>query len=161
MTSVDAAVVGAGGPTGSLCVQKLLEEKKTVRAIVRSPEKYKDKLPSDPKITVVKGDVTDPSSLEAALKGAKGVIFAASGQTYFSANAVDKEVRASEGYSNCFPKLLLRKCHLTCRVRFFRQVKASFAAGCQESCRCSQEGGRLTGSSDNQCACHAEESASF
>lgn len=90
--TVDAAVIGAGGPTGRKCVEKLLEEKKTVRAVVRSPEKYKDAFPSSERLSVVKGDVTDEASLEAALKGAKGVIFAASGQTYFSANGVDKEV---------------------------------------------------------------------
>jgi len=42
---------------------------------------------------VVAGDVTDPKSLEAALRGARGVIFAASGTTYCSAKDVDYGVR--------------------------------------------------------------------
>jgi hypothetical protein len=60
-----------------------------VRAVVRDPAKYAEKFPSDARLEVVKGDVTDAPSLAAALAGAKGVIFAASGVGYWSAKDVD------------------------------------------------------------------------
>lgn len=83
-------VIGAGGPTGHECVLRLLAATSTpVRAVVRDPSKYADKFPKDSKLEVVAGDVTNAASLEAALKGAKGVIFAASGKGYFSAPSVD------------------------------------------------------------------------
>ncbi len=89
----DVAVIGAGGPTGKACVEKLLAQGKKVVAIVRNPEKYADAWGSNDKLQVEAGDVTSPKSLEKPLSGVKAVIFAASGQTYFSANAVDREVR--------------------------------------------------------------------
>lgn len=73
------AVVGAGGATGLECVQKLLEQGSSVRCIVRNPEKYKGKFD---KAEVVAGSVTDEASMEAALRGVSGVIFAASASTY-------------------------------------------------------------------------------
>lgn len=45
------------------------------------------------RLEVVKGDVTDPSTLPAALTDAAGVIFAASGKGFWSAKPVDNEVR--------------------------------------------------------------------
>lgn len=44
------------------------------------------------RLEVVKGDVTDPSTLPAALTDAAGVIFAASGKGFWSAKPVDNEV---------------------------------------------------------------------
>ncbi|GBF96769.1 hypothetical protein Rsub_09625 [Raphidocelis subcapitata] len=83
-------VLGAGGPTGYECVKRLLEATNLqVRAVVRDPSKYAGKFPSDPRLEVVAGDVTDRASLEAALRGAAGVIFAASGVGYWSAKDVD------------------------------------------------------------------------
>lgn len=41
---------------------------------------------------VVSGDVTDPASLPSALSDASGVIFAASGKGYWSAESVDEQV---------------------------------------------------------------------
>ena len=78
------------------------------RAVVRSPEKYKEtfaEVPNSGKIELVPGDVTDPSSLNAALSGVDGgVIFAASGTTYFSAKAVDYQV----GFPSSNPHLYFR-----------------------------------------------------
>lgn len=73
------AVVGAGGPTGLECVRLLTEEGKSVRAVVRSPQKYEGKFGS---AQVVQGDVTDLDSLKQAFSGCKGVIFAASASSY-------------------------------------------------------------------------------
>lgn len=82
-------VVGAGGPTGSQCVERLLTAtSENVRAIVRDPSKYSN-LAKDPRVEVVQGDVTSKDSLVTALKGSKGVIFAASGKGFWSADSVD------------------------------------------------------------------------
>jgi uncharacterized protein YbjT (DUF2867 family) len=86
-------VLGAGGPTGLQCVKKLASQPDTVvRAVVRDPAKYKDVFEQSDKLQVVKGDVTDKASLKEALKDASGVIFAASGQTYWSPSEVDSKV---------------------------------------------------------------------
>eukprot|EP00882_Tetradesmus_deserticola_P021572 GHRQ01023353.1.p1 GENE.GHRQ01023353.1~~GHRQ01023353.1.p1 ORF type:complete len:181 (+),score=17.28 GHRQ01023353.1:67-609(+) len=45
------------------------------------------------RLQVVAGDVTDAASLPAAVNDAAGVIFAASGRGYWSAEAVDNKVR--------------------------------------------------------------------
>lgn len=73
------AVVGAGGPTGLECTQKLLRDGKAVRAIVRDVEKYAGKFGQ---AAVVEGDVTDEESLKDAFAGCSGVVFAASASTY-------------------------------------------------------------------------------
>lgn len=57
MSEVDGVVFGAGGGVGFECVQHLLGKGNSVRAVVRSPEKYKDKFPKNRLLTVVKGGV--------------------------------------------------------------------------------------------------------
>ncbi|KAL3160962.1 hypothetical protein ABBQ38_009354 [Trebouxia sp. C0009 RCD-2024] len=89
MSDVDGVVFGAGGGVGFECVQHLLGKGNSVRAVVRSPEKYKDKFPKSDLLTVAKGDVTDAASIKDMMQGAKGAIFAASGSTYWSASSVD------------------------------------------------------------------------
>jgi len=73
------AIVGAGGSTGLECLRKLLADAKSVRAIVRSPEKYEGKFGA---AEVVKGDVTDEATLKDAFANCKSVIFAASASAY-------------------------------------------------------------------------------
>ncbi|MEW5300803.1 MAG: hypothetical protein WDW36_003708 [Sanguina aurantia] len=46
-------------------------------------------MPPDARLQVVAGDVTDKASLTAALTGAQGVVFAASGKGYWTADPVD------------------------------------------------------------------------
>lgn len=92
MSEVDVAVLGAGGKTGKLIVTRLLAQNKTVRAVVRSVDKYASVWPANGNLTIVKGDVTDPASLGPALSGAKTVIFAATTATFLGAKAVDKLV---------------------------------------------------------------------
>ncbi|GAB4813396.1 hypothetical protein N2152v2_000442 [Parachlorella kessleri] len=96
------AVVGAGGGAGKACVDTLLQKGLHVRAVVRDPQKaeatfagqsgatstLKDVTVKE-RLELVKGDVTDPESLKAALAGCKGVVFAASGRGYWSADSVD------------------------------------------------------------------------
>lgn len=55
MSEVDGVVFGAGGGVGFECVQHLIKKGNSVRAVVRSPEKYKDKFPKNPLLTVTKG----------------------------------------------------------------------------------------------------------
>ena len=86
--------MGAGGPTGLECVKRLAQLGRPVRAIVRSREKYKDDFAGlGSSVTTVKGDVTDPESLARAFDGVTGIIFAASGKSYWSARSVDELVR--------------------------------------------------------------------
>lgn len=67
----------------------MLQNGQKVRAVVRSPEKYADKFPKNPRLTVAKGDVTDPASVEEVIQGAQGAIFAASAATFWAPAAVD------------------------------------------------------------------------
>lgn len=93
------AVIGAGGPTGRECVNRLAQVGRPVKAVVRSPEKYKDAFTGSG-ITIVKGDVESLNSLKEALAGVNNIIFAASGKGYFSARAVDELVSLGT-YSLC------------------------------------------------------------
>lgn len=97
MTSQQSvAVIGAGGPSGALIVDRLLAENIQTIAVVRSPAKYADRWPADhKKLKVVQGDVTDAAGLTEAVKNCTHIVFAASGQTYFSAKSVDFEVRST------------------------------------------------------------------
>ncbi|GMH37378.1 hypothetical protein BSKO_05251 [Bryopsis sp. KO-2023] len=90
MSRVDV-VFGAGGPTGRVCVERLLSLGGTVRAVVRSPEKYADVFRAHANLEVVRGDVTDKESVKSCLKGAQGVIFAVSAAKYFDTKTVDNE----------------------------------------------------------------------
>ena len=62
-------VVGATGNVGSQVVRRLLEEGRPVRALSRKPEA--SELPSGAEL--VRGDLTDPASLENALTGVDAV----------------------------------------------------------------------------------------
>jgi uncharacterized protein YbjT (DUF2867 family) len=105
MPKDSVVVFGAGGPTGYETVKALAADpayaKSTIIAGVRDPNKYLDKfapLAAEGKgatVVPLAADVTDKASVEAALTHAnstcKGVVFAASGQTYWSAAAVDRD----------------------------------------------------------------------
>jgi len=113
------AVLGAGGPSGKLCVQQLLDVGASVRAVVRSPANYKGAFADDPALEIVKGDVTDRESLSAALEGVTGIIFAASSSTYFGANSVENEV--------CSPsKCQLLKLHQSSKYLWDQVIILSF-----------------------------------
>ena len=92
------AVIGAGGPTGSECIKRLLELGQPAVAIVRNPDKYRDAFDKDENLTLLSGDVTDATSLKKAFHEGhvKRVIFAASGKTYWSAKSVDEKVMSSK-----------------------------------------------------------------
>jgi uncharacterized protein YbjT (DUF2867 family) len=64
-------VTGATGQQGGAVAHRLLQQGHKVRVLTRNPEKA-GKL-SEAGAEVVKGDLTDPSSLESALRGMQGV----------------------------------------------------------------------------------------
>ena len=94
---VATAVIGAGGPTGSECIKRLLELGQPAVAIVRNPDKYRDAFGRDKNLTLLSGDVTDAASLKKAFHEGhvKRIIFAASGKTYWSAKPVDEKVTSA------------------------------------------------------------------
>lgn len=69
------AVLGATGHLGGHAVTRLHADGHDVRAVVRSPERAS--LPEG--VEVVRGDVTDPATLPAALTGVDGVLLALNG----------------------------------------------------------------------------------
>ncbi|USY22920.1 NAD(P)H-binding protein [Nocardiopsis exhalans] len=79
-------VVGATGNVGSQVVRRLLEEGRPVRALSRTPEAAD--LPSGAES--VRGDLTDPASLDNALTGADAVFLVWPGVDTEHASAVAK-----------------------------------------------------------------------
>lgn len=76
-------VVGAGRATGKECVNALLKRGMAVRAVARSPVTSKGKdvayeAADASLLTQMYADVTKPETLAPVIKGARGVIFAAS-----------------------------------------------------------------------------------
>jgi putative NADH-flavin reductase len=65
-------VLGATGPSGLQFVQQALEQKHEVTAFVRNPAK----LPSAPNLRVIKGELSDATQLQEALKGQDLVVSA-------------------------------------------------------------------------------------
>ena len=73
-------IVGATGGTGRHLVTQALDRGLTVTALVRDPSK----LPMQhPRLSVVRGDVLDPPSLEAAMPGQEAVLCALGHRQYF------------------------------------------------------------------------------
>lgn len=108
----EVAVLGAGGGTGQKCVEKLLSQNKTVKAIVRDPSKYGQLWQSDDNLSIAQGDVTNLQSIEAALEGVKSIIFAVSASSYLGANSVDRDVSLSKLTTcNPFENLNLQCCN--------------------------------------------------
>lgn len=71
-------VIGANGKTGTKCVQGLLERNIPVRATSRSGIYAEDPESKNPFLSPLICDVTNPSTIEAAIQGTNAVIFAAS-----------------------------------------------------------------------------------
>lgn len=69
MTTI--AVFGASGRTGRRVVQRALAGGATVRALVRTPEKFQLK---SPQLTVIAGDVLDAAAVDQVVTGSDAVI---------------------------------------------------------------------------------------
>jgi uncharacterized protein YbjT (DUF2867 family) len=87
--SAPFCVIGANGKTGTKCVQGLLDRKIPVRATSRSgvyitnnnmedPEEQPQNNNKNPLLKPMVCDVTNPSTMDAVVQGARAVIFAAS-----------------------------------------------------------------------------------
>lgn len=120
-------------------MKRLAQLGKPVRAIVRSPEKYKDDFAGlGSSVTTVKGDVTDPESMARALAGVTGIIFTASGKSYWSARSVDELV--------CLRQVLLTVGPLG--LILCLQTAPAFCAGGWQRCGCGKSCWSKTHSSD-------------
>jgi putative NADH-flavin reductase len=72
-------VFGASGKTGREIVQQALERGHEVTAFVRRPEKFKL---THGQLSVVRGDVMDPASVDAAMRGRDAVLVALGHRRY-------------------------------------------------------------------------------
>ncbi len=69
-------VTGASGYVGGRLVPRLLDAGYPVRCYARSPRKLGDRpWASDPRVTLVRGDVADPDALRAALSGCRAAYY--------------------------------------------------------------------------------------
>ncbi|HLE57871.1 MAG TPA: NAD(P)H-binding protein, partial [Rhodothermia bacterium] len=73
-------IVGATGGTGRQLVARALERGHEVTAFVRNPS---EPAIEHSRLTVVQGDVLDPSSLDAAMRGQEAVVSALGHKRYF------------------------------------------------------------------------------
>jgi NADH dehydrogenase len=72
--STTIAVTGASGVVGRYLVRELLARGHAVRALVRSREKARAALPSDPHLTLIVGDISDHGLADRLLEGAKACV---------------------------------------------------------------------------------------
>jgi uncharacterized protein YbjT (DUF2867 family) len=102
-------VFGAGGGTGAEAVRRAAALGHAVRAVVREPDKHRERLATEGRVELVAGDVTDAVSVSAALAGAAGCIFAAATSSYFGADDVDHKARSRQGRAPQAPALRLQR----------------------------------------------------
>ena len=81
-------VIGATGGTGQQIVMQALERGLEVTALARDPAKVRV---SHPKLRVVRGDVLDPASLDAAVAGQDAVLSALGHRRLFSPSRVQSD----------------------------------------------------------------------
>lgn len=81
-------VVGATGGTGRQLVLQALERGFAVTALVRDPSRLTI---SHPQLTVVRGDVLDQGSVDAAMRGQEAVLSALGHKRYFSPTRILSE----------------------------------------------------------------------
>ena len=81
-------IIGATGGTGRQLVAQALERGFTVTALVRDPTRL---AVVHPKLAIVVGDVLDPGSVDAAMRGQEAVVCALGHRRYFSAARILSE----------------------------------------------------------------------
>lgn len=69
-------ILGGTGPSGILLIEEALASKHVVVVYARNPQKLPAHLSEHPDITIVKGELEDPKTLDAALAGADAVLSA-------------------------------------------------------------------------------------
>jgi putative NADH-flavin reductase len=93
-------VIGATGGTGREIVAQALEQGYEVTALVREPAKLQL---TNPQLTVLRGDVLDPQSLDAAVRGQDAVLSALGHRQLYVPSRVQSEgtlnvIRAMEAH---------------------------------------------------------------
>ena len=73
-------IIGATGGTGRALVEQALAQGHTVTAFVRNPEKVKT---SHERLSIARGDVLDPESVESAVRGKDAVLSALGHKRWF------------------------------------------------------------------------------
>jgi putative NADH-flavin reductase len=81
-------IMGATGGTGRQLVEQALERGLAVTAFVRDPSRLTI---AHPQLTVVRGDVLDPGSVEAAMRGQEAVLSALGHKRYFTPSRILSE----------------------------------------------------------------------
>ena len=76
LPTMHVLILGATGPCGILLVQQALEVGHTIVVYVRSPEKLPEDIRTNPRVTVVEGQLTDKAALGQALTGVDAVLSA-------------------------------------------------------------------------------------
>ncbi|MFD6160488.1 SDR family oxidoreductase [Nocardia sp. NPDC060256] len=104
-------VVGATGQLGSQVVDELLARGKTVRALVR-PATDATKLTAQG-VHIARGDMLDPDSLLAAMRGVDAVITTAAGYTGSNKNATEIDTVGNSNLAAAAAKVGVRRFVLT------------------------------------------------
>ena len=128
-------VFGAGGGTGLACVERCVQQAFRVRAVVRVPDAHRGRMPPD--VELVAGDVTDDTSIAAALRGAHGVVFAASASSYLGADDVDHKARAWQQRAALLA-LCSRVQHRALPLWVWQRVRRACGASCSSAPRLSR-----------------------
>jgi putative NADH-flavin reductase len=74
-------ILGGTGPSGILLIEESLAAKHTVVVYARSPRKLPERLRDRPEVTIVKGELEDAQSLDAAFAGGVDAVLSALGPT--------------------------------------------------------------------------------
>ncbi|KAI9508948.1 NAD(P)-binding protein [Russula earlei] len=76
-------ILGGTGPSGILLIEEALSAKHVVVVYARNPQKLPEHLRTHPDVTIVKGELEDAESLDAALAGGTDAVLSALGPFLF------------------------------------------------------------------------------
>ena len=94
-------VIGASGPQGRPVAEQLTAAGFKVRAMVRDPAKVEDLTAKG--VEVVKGDLGDPASMSAAMRGQDGVFMLIS---FFAGNSEQANAVVAAAVANSVQKIV-------------------------------------------------------
>lgn len=97
-------VIGATGTQGRAVIRHLRKAGHQVRGLTRDPESKSARPLVEQGVTLVRGDLEDPASLEAAMQGVDGVYLV----TDFFKNGIDGEIRHGKRVADLCAKLGIR-----------------------------------------------------
>jgi len=102
--SHDVLVIGATGTQGQAVARRLLEGAHKVRGLTRNPRSPSALALASKGVTLVQGDLDEPASVEAAMRGADGVYLV----TDFFKNGIAGEIRQGKMVADLCAKLEIR-----------------------------------------------------